>query len=159
MDQNSERSTGSVWLRGSLAGFLATIPMTLFMLLTQRFLPPGQHYELPPEIIIQELTHRARQKHHMNKPGILGVTLVSHFGYGAISGGFYALIEKPVPLSSPIKGMLFGLFAWAANYLGLLPLLNLGASGSKEPPPRNVMMIGAHIIWGLTLGFIRGTLQ
>jgi len=30
------------WLKGALAGFIATAPMTVFMLTTQRFLPKGQ---------------------------------------------------------------------------------------------------------------------
>jgi hypothetical protein len=70
-------------LKGVLAGFVATIPMTIFMLATQRFLPKGQRYALPPEIITKELTQRAHMRQHMSKRQIVGATLVSHFGYGS----------------------------------------------------------------------------
>ena len=46
--------SGLSLLKGALAGFLATAPMTVFMLTTQRFLPKGQQYELPPELITKD---------------------------------------------------------------------------------------------------------
>src|SRR5437588_2486279 len=97
------------WLSGALAGFIGTAPMTAFMLLTQRFLPKGQRYALPPEIITEELAHRAHMRHHMNKPQVLGATLISHFGYGAAMGALYNLLAKKLPLPSIVKGLLFGL--------------------------------------------------
>lgn len=64
-----------------------TIPnMTIFMLVTQRFLPKGQCYALAPEMIIKELAHRAHMKQHVSKRQIVGATLVSHFRYSAGMG-------------------------------------------------------------------------
>jgi hypothetical protein len=88
-----EAQPGRACLQGALAGFFATGPMTLFMLVTQRFLPRGQRYALPPEIITQELAHRTHVRWHMNKKQILGATLVSHFGYGAAMGALYGVIS------------------------------------------------------------------
>jgi putative membrane protein len=85
------------WLQGAIAGFIGTVPMTVFMLTTQRFLPHGQRYALPPEIITKELAHRAHVRHHMNKQAILAATLVSHLGYGATMGLLYTPFARKLP--------------------------------------------------------------
>ena len=145
-------------LKGALSGFVATLPMTVFMLATQRFLPKRQQYELPPEMITKELAHKAHVRHHLNKQLILGATTASHFGYGAAMGAAYGPLQKRVPLPAVAQGVLFGLFVWAASYLGLLPLLGISASGHKEPLRRNLMMIAAHVVWGASLGALGGVL-
>jgi putative membrane protein len=140
------------WLQGAIAGFIGTVPMTIFMLTTQRFLPHGQRYALPPEIITQELAHRAHVRHHMNKQAVLAATLVSHFGYGATMGMLYTLAARKLPLPAALKGILFGLIVWAGSYLGLLPLLGMWESAYVEPSRRNLMMIAAHVVWGASTG-------
>lgn len=145
---------GLSWVKGATAGLVGTGPMTVFMLLTQRFLPKGQRYTLPPEMITQQLAKRAHVRQHMNKRVILGATMVSHFAYGATMGMIYSPLEKLVPLPAVLKGVIFGLFIWAASYLGLLPLLGISAAGEKEPMKRNLMMVAAHILWGATLGVV-----
>jgi len=146
-------------LTGGLAGFIATIPMTIFMLATQPFLPQGQHYDLPPEIIIKELAHRLHVRYRMSKPQIVAATLVSHFGYGATMGAIFGLLESRSRSAASVQGSLFGLLIWAASYLGLLPLLRISASGYKEPEHRNYIMIAAHLIWGATLGATTAVLK
>lgn len=145
---------GEALLKGTIAGLVGTVPMTAFMLLTQRFLPKGQRYALPPEIITKELAHRAHVRQHMNKGQILMVTTVSHFGYGATMGTLYSLLAKKVPLPAVVKGPLFGLLIWAASYLGFLPLIGMSESGQKEPVRRNLMMIAAHVVWGSVMGVV-----
>ncbi len=134
--------------KGTLAGFIATAPMTVFMLATQRFLPKGQQYELPPELITKELAHRAHVRWHMSKTQILAATLVSHFGYGAAMGALYSPLDKKLPLPAVVKGVIFSVVVWAGSYLGLLPLIGISESAHKEPVRRNLMMIAAHLVWG-----------
>ena len=149
-----EAQAGRSWLQGGIAAFVATGPMSLFMLATQRFLPRRQQYALPPEIIMEELAHRMHVRWHMNKKQVEAATLVSHFGYGAAMGMLYGASGKKIPLPSPVKGVLFGLVVWAASYLGLLPLIGMAESGQREPGKRNLMMIAAHVVWGATMGFV-----
>lgn len=139
-------------VKGALAGFVATLPMTIFMLATQRFLPKRQQYELPPEMITKDLAHRTHIRHRLNKQLILVATTASHFGYGAAMGAAYGPLQKRVPLPALAQGVLYGLLVWAASYLGLLPLLGISASGQREPVRRNLMMIAAHVVWGAALG-------
>ena len=145
--------TGS-WLQGAIAGLIATVPMTIFMFSTQRFLPKGQRYDLPPEIITKELAERAQVKQHMNKAQILVATTASHFGYGAIMGILYNLLGRRLPLTSSLKGIVFGLLIWGASYPALLPLLGFSESSQGETTRRNLMMIGAHIVWGVSTGVV-----
>jgi uncharacterized membrane protein YagU involved in acid resistance len=154
-----EAQPGRTWLQGSLAGFIATGPMTLFMLATQRFLPKRQRYALPPEIITEDLARRTHVRWHMNKTQILVATLISHFSYGAAIGALYSSLEKKVPLPALVKGVIFGLVVWAASYLALLPLLGLSESGQREPGRRNLMMIAAHIVWGSTMAVLAKVLE
>lgn len=145
-------------LSNALAGFIATLPMTIFMLLTQRYLPRHQRYDLPPEIIVKDLAQRAHIKQHMNKSQILAATLISHFGYGATMGLLYPPLSKKLSLPTALKGAIFGFLIWAASYLGLLPLLGISERAPREPGRRNLMMIAAHLIWGSSLSLVADTL-
>lgn len=138
--------------QGALAGSIATFPMTLFMLTTQRFLPEDQRYHLPPEILVREFSQRAHLDWHLDKRQTLGATLVSHFGYGAAMGTLYTPLEKKKFLPTPLQGMLFGFLVWAGSYLVLLPLTGFSPTAHQEPARRNLMMIGAHLIWGAAMG-------
>jgi uncharacterized membrane protein YagU involved in acid resistance len=139
--------------QGALAGSIATFPMTVFMLATQRLLPKHQQYELPPEILVREFSQRAHLDWHLDKRLLLGATLISHFGYGAVMGTLYSFLCKKKLLPAPWQGMLFGLLVWVGSYLGLLPITRFSPTAPREPARRNLLMIGAHIIWGTALGW------
>ncbi len=147
------------WLQGATAGFLATIPMTIFMLSTQRLLPKGQRYDLPPEIITKELAERAHVKQHMNKAQILAATTASHFGYGTVMGILYSILGRRLPLTSSLRGTLFGFVIWVASYQALLPLLGFSELSQGETTRRNLMMIAAHFVWGAGTGVITEVLK
>lgn len=139
--------------QGALAGSIATFPMTVFMLATQRLLPKHQQYELPPEILVREFSQRAHLDWHLDKRLLLGASLVSHFGYGAAMGTLYSPLAKKKLLPAPLQGMLFGLLVWAGSYLGLLPVTRFSPTAPREPARRNLLMISAHIVWGAALGW------
>ena len=153
--QNNTNDFLAPLLRGALAGTIATLPMTAFMLLMMRVLPRWQHYDLPPEKLTDELAKRAGVKQHMSKPQKVALALVAHFGYGAAMGTLYSLLMqrgniKTFPFLA--KGNIFGLAVWGASYLGLLPAMNMPSTAPKETPHRNLLMIGAHLVWGTVLG-------
>lgn len=157
--QNAIETSSSSWFKTALAGLVGTIPMTIFMLATQRLLPKGQRYALPPEIIIEELARRAHIKHHMSKIQIQVATLISHFGYGATMGALYTPLDKRLPLPPAVKGILFGLAIWLGSYLALLPLLHIKESAHTETERRNLLMITAHVIWGSVMGMVTNILM
>ena len=145
-------------LAGSIAGFLATAPMTLAMQAMHKALPEPDKHPLPPRHVTEnaaasvgvdlgpdESTHRA-------------ATLAAHFSYGASTGALYSKVAGVTGLSPAVEGMLFGVAVWAGSYLGLLPGAGLYPSAEDESAPRNALMIGAHLVWGASLGVLMHTL-
>jgi putative membrane protein len=143
---------------GALAGMIATLPMTLFMLLMARVLPKWQHYDLPPEALTDELAERAGVKEHLEKPERVVAALIAHMGYGTAMGTVYPLFAKNISFPSILRGIVFGLGVWIVSYLGLLPALQMKTTAQQEPLQRNLLMIAAHVIWGATLGITNAVL-
>jgi uncharacterized membrane protein YagU involved in acid resistance len=141
---------------GLLAGFTATIPMTLAMTALHRRLPPQERYPLPPEEITAKLAEEASQEEHIGRPEHHAATLITHFGYGAMMGGVYAPLAEKIPGPPVIGGMGYGLAVWAGSYLGLLPALGILKPATEHPLRRNALMIAAHLVWGAALGALVG---
>ena len=137
--------TQEKWLRGAAAGLLATVPMTVAMLIAHRVLPARQRYPVPPRLI----TERWLDRDH-SEAGIRAWTLINHFGFGAMAGSFYSGLgfDKRQP---EVTGPAFGLAVWTASYLGWVPALGLMPPATRQPAERNAMMVGAHLIWGAAL--------
>ncbi|MCZ7572137.1 MAG: DUF1440 domain-containing protein [Ardenticatenaceae bacterium] len=139
---------------GAAAGFIATVPMTIVMLLLHRLLPWLERYPLPPSRITARIAHRIGLRKRMSQEQHLALTALAHFGYGATAGAVYAPIAAswhPAPL---VGGIAFGLIVWLASYLGLLPALAVLPPATEHPARRNALMIAAHIVWGATLGLL-----
>ncbi len=149
--------SGLSFSKGAIAGGVATIPMTLFLLIAHRMLPEWQQYALPPERITTEVAKKTGIPKPAKEESQAG-SLVAHFGYGASMGSLYSTFGKRIPGPSLLKGMIFGVGVWAASYLGWLPALKIDESAYNEPAQRNLMMIVAHLIWGGVLGIISGRL-
>ncbi|HEY3475762.1 MAG TPA: DUF6789 family protein [Anaerolineales bacterium] len=139
-------------LKGALAGFVATAPMSVSMLIGWRLLPAHEKYHLPPRQITEGIAERAGIEDQMSEEGLIGLTVFSHFGYGALFGSIYALFERGIPLDSSLKGILMGLAVWVGSYLGWLPALGILPPATQHPRRRNLLMIIAHVVWGITLG-------
>lgn len=133
------------WLRGAAAGLLATVPMTVAMVIAHRLLPAHQRYPLPPRLI----TERWLDRDH-SEPAIRAWTLLNHFGFGAVAGSLYSGLglDKRHPV---ITGPAFGVAVWAVSYLGWVPALRLMPPATRQPAERNAMMVAAHLVWGAAL--------
>lgn len=139
---------------GTVAGFIATVPMTIFMLLMHSLLPRWQKSALPPEEITEEMAERAQIDLKQDKVKLLSLSLVAHFSYGASMGSLYALLTRKISLPAVLKGTLFGLVIWTASYLGWLPLGRFSSAAPEETLQRNLLMIVAHVIWGSVTGIM-----
>jgi len=144
---------------GACAGLLATVPMTLFMLAAQRMLPQWQQYALPPEILTDKFTRLVGLRKHMDKPQLLIASFVSHLSFGATAGAIFGPLTRIVPLPSVLKGSIFGLVVWLANYLGWLPVVGMPEAATRQPIHRNALMIAAHVIWGAATGALTNGLH
>jgi len=141
-------------LKGAVAGFVGTVPMTAFMMIGWRLLPAHEKYPLPPRQITGEISERVGIEGRMTEEELVSATLVSHFSYGALFGSVYALFDQRGTLPPSIKGAFAGLAVWVGSYLGWLPVLGILPPATRHPWRRNLLMIVAHLVWGGTMGVV-----
>lgn len=127
-------------LFGALAGVVATMAMTAAMRRFHATLPADERYPLPPREIIDRLETREDEQRLRDK------TLLAHFGYGGLTGALFALLP-----AFRGAGAVYGVAVWAASYLGWIPAAGILKPAYRHPLRRNLVMIAAHVVWGLTL--------
>lgn len=147
-------SLPSLLLRGALAGFVGTLPMTAFMLLVKQFLPKWLQYALPPRELADDMEDSLGIGKHLNTTERIAIAAVLHFGYGMATGALYTLLMHRIRLFPPLKGILYGLAVWVGSYAGWMELLRLREAASHQPIRRNLLMLAAHIIWGAATGWL-----
>ena len=141
-------------LKGAVAGFIGTAPMTASMLVGWKLLPAHEKYPLPPRQITGEITERLGVEDRMSEDELVAASLLSHFGYGALSGSIYGLLDRGIPMRPSVKGGLAGLAVWVGSYLGWIPAVGILPPATRHPWRRNLLMIVAHLIWGVTMGML-----
>jgi len=139
-------------IQGAVAGLLATFPMTIFMLMAWNGLPAREKYPLPPRQITRKLVKEVKLPERLNDRQLSALTLFLHFLFGATAGSLYGIFEQGIPLKRSMKGSLMGLAVWSGSYLGWIPVFNILPPATEHPWRRNLLMIVAHLIWGVTLG-------
>lgn len=149
---SSSKFSFSKLLNGAVAGFIATGPMSISMLMGWMFLPKREQYPLPPRLITEEISEKVGIEGRMSENELVGLSIFSHFGYGALTGSIYALFAPKIPLHPRFKGALAGLAIWVGSYLGWLPAMGILTPATRHPWRRNLLMIIAHLVWGVTLG-------
>ncbi len=139
---------------GALSGMAATGPMTVLMILLHRRLPFSERYPLPPRQITMKLARAAGIGERLLAEERYSATLVAHFAYGAATGALYGAVEPAIKAPYAAKGLLFGMIVWSGSYLGLLPIAKVLRPASEHPARRNLLMIAAHAVWGLSLAWL-----
>ncbi|MCB0086196.1 MAG: DUF1440 domain-containing protein [Caldilineaceae bacterium] len=142
------------FLQGAVAGAVATIPMTLVMEGVAPFLPPQEHFALPPHLVTAQTAARFGLRRRPGQRTRSVLTDFAHVGYGAAVGAPYAPLAARLPVPPLLSGVAYGLAVWAASYSGLLPALRIIAPPAQQPSSRNMQLILSHIVWGATLGSV-----
>lgn len=137
---------------GAVAGLIATVPMTLAMILMHRQLPWRQRYPLPPREITARVAEKAGVREHIEEEEERGLTFAAHFGYGAATGALFGAIADELPMPRIASGVLYGIVVWSGSYLGLLPALRILRPATEHPAERNALMVAAHVVFGASLG-------
>lgn len=146
-------------LGGALAGAIATVPMSVVMATMQRALPTREQYPLPPKEITTRLTEEVGIQGTLKEAETNALTMLAHYGYGAIGGAGYAFVEDVLPGRPAVKGMLFATCVWAGSYLSWLPAANILKPATEHPVRRTVLMIVAHLVWGASFGMVEARLR
>jgi hypothetical protein len=129
---------------GTVAGLLATVPMTAVMLAAQR---RGWLGEAPPKKITKALLDPPTGTKRL-------ATAFTHFGFGAAAGAIYGWVRArpPGPARGALEGAGFGTAVWAASYAGWVPALGILPPPQDDRPDRQATMLVAHWVFGATLG-------
>lgn len=146
------------WVRGAIAGTIATIPMTLVMVTLFRRLPADQRYPLPPRLLMENFSARTGKFNPGEDAALTHATLAAHFAYGAVTGAMYPALETPRQ-PNMMAGVGYSVGIWAASYLGWIPAVKLLDPATRHPARRNMLMLAAHVVWGAALARISAALR
>ncbi|HEU5315575.1 MAG TPA: hypothetical protein VFX49_05655 [Chloroflexota bacterium] len=85
--------------------------------------------------------------------------MATHLTYGSLWGALFGLIQGSVRASVLPAGTVYGLLVWAAGPAALVPAMKLMPPPWKEPPQRALLLVAAHVAYGLALAGAFETLQ
>jgi uncharacterized membrane protein YagU involved in acid resistance len=126
------------------------------MELMHRALPRRERYPLPPRQVTMQVATRVGADATLDEVARQQASLLAHFGYGGAMGALYGLAASRWPVANVAGGVTAGLAVWTANYLGLLPALDILPPATQHPVRRSGLMIAAHVLWGGSAGYLLG---
>src|SRR6266508_4517748 len=85
-------------IQGAMAGWIATLPMTIFMQVAWQRLPERERYPLPPRQITRKVVKELGVRRQLSDQNQTALTLLLHFSYGALAGSVYEMFEERIPL-------------------------------------------------------------
>jgi uncharacterized membrane protein YagU involved in acid resistance len=142
------------YLAGAIGGMLAAAPMTLVMEVQFRRLTRSQRYPLPPRELTEAMERRAGVVDALSEQTRVVSSLAAHFAYGALTGAAYPLFAGRRVGHPALHGSMYGVFVWAASYLGWVPAAGILAPATEHPAQRRRLMIVAHLVWGAVMALI-----
>ena len=133
---------------GARGGAIATVAMSAVMIAGDR---TGHMGEQPPTTI----TRFALGEAGVDRPSLAASRLApfSQLAFGAVGGAAFGLLRRLVPsVPGGLLGVSFGLAVWAVSYKGWIPALGILPPPEDDRPGRPVVMVVAHVVYGLVLG-------
>lgn len=139
--------TGSMFGRGILAGFIASLALAILMLLKSAM-------GLMPEFnVIAMLAGMAQDYLGLPASPVLG--WLGHFAIGAVLwGGLFAWLHQRTP-GDPLwlRGTLFGLAAWVLMMVLFMPLAGAGFFAASLGFGVVLLTLILHLIFGAVMGY------
>jgi len=125
---------------GLIAGFIATVVLSVMLVLKNMM---GIMLGLDPIIMMATM---------MGMPAIVG--WVGHFMIGTVAwGGGFAILNDVVPGSSQLsKGIVWGIGAWLAMMIMVMPMAGAGFFGMSMGIMAPMMTLIMHLVFGAVLG-------
>lgn len=140
-------------IEGSIAGLIATAPMTWTMQAGEELVPRTSRGKLPPRQITERILSKTGLRRRLDEDDRSAASVVAHYGFGTAAGCLLGLAATAAPaVPRPAIGVVVGLSVWAGSYMGWLPASGVRRSAHREPAGRNIQMIAAHVVWGCFAG-------
>lgn len=133
------------WLKGRIAGFIATIVLSALMLVKAQM---GMMPELNPIKMLTDMVGASTP----------AAGWVMHFLIGTVLWGtLFAWLGPNIPGESHwLKGIWFGVGAWLLMMIIVMPMAGAGFFGAALGMMAPVMTLILHIIYGVVFGGIYG---
>ncbi len=133
--------------RGILAGFSATIVLSLLMLLKTVM-------GIMPELDVPAMLG-AMAGETMGVDGS-SIGWMLHFVVGAVVFGLgFALTNRALPSNNQVvKGIVFGIAAWLVMMIAIMPFAGAGLFGMSIGLMAPMMTLILHIVFGAVLGLV-----
>lgn len=144
MNTDKQLSISSRLLIGAIAGFAGTLAMTAAMRRMHEKLPRAERYPLTPREIIDSTADAVDMA--LDNEAAKDVTTAAHFLYGAASGALLGVANASL---GPVAGGAAGVGVWLCSYMGWIPAVGLLKPAADHPPRRNLLMLAAHVVWGV----------
>jgi hypothetical protein len=139
-------------LASAAEGVIATGAMSAVMIAGDRL---GMMGEQPPVAIARTALREAGVDRRAGLASV--VAPVAHLAFGAAGAMAYGLLRQLVPRVSRISlGVAFGLAVWAVSYEGWIPALRILPPAEDDRRGRPAVMVVAHVVYGLVLGWLHG---
>ena len=141
-------SMNSSLAKSVIAGFVATIAMTVVMLMA-------------PMMGMPEMNIGRMLGGFMGVPALVG--WMGHFMIGIVLAiGYGQFFAARLPGAAWVRGILYGLLPWLMSQVIVNPMMGAGVFASHTPAPA-LMVMGSllgHVVYGAVLGLVyarRGT--
>jgi uncharacterized membrane protein YagU involved in acid resistance len=95
---------------------------------------------------------RGRSLNEDEKP--MAATAV-HYGFGGVLGLMYGVVAALDPRAAVGAGVGFGVAAWLGPHAIVVPALGLAPSPLRQPPAKEALELVLHVLYGITVQFVR----
>lgn len=141
----------SRFLRGAIAGAVATAPMSAVMIGAKQF---GLIGELPPEKITANFLKRTPISPSEEHQDSLATAL--HFGFGSAAGALFGVIAPKRLIARIPLGMTYGAAIWGVSYMGWIPAFGIMPHAARDRRDRQMVMLAGHVVYGTALALLVG---
>ena len=133
---------------GARGGAIATVAMSAVMIAGER---TGLMGEQPPTTITRFAVGAAGVDRPSEAASVAAP--LTHLAFGAMGGAVFGMFRRRVPgVPGGLLGTGFGLAIWAVSYKGWISALGILPPPEDDRPGRPVVMVAAHVVYGLVLG-------
>lgn len=136
-------------LRGAAGGLAGTLAHSVVMLGAREL---GLGGKLAPRAITDEVLDSLGVD--PDEDTRVALAVANHIGFGVTTGALFGLAAPRSRVRSMLAGAGYGLAVWFASYEGWVPWLGALPRAHRDRPDRQVLMIAAHVAFGVALGAI-----
>lgn len=144
----------------ALSGAIAALPVSLIAEVAQNYLNRGKTADKINKNIKPESFESQNNNHYsnVNVSNRNPMLLSQYFSYGMAAGSFYPIYRSffPQKMSGRSRiylGASYGFLVWYSMHKEWFPKPEASAETSKKRVTKDMLQLGAHMLWGTALGF------